>query len=343
MRMFYYVRKGDTNFPTLSHQDILPRHIYLLFSSTWQWTLATCAAHLISSHLVTSFASCICLGIQMQDGHKLTANKRQTHSIPKAEFTLAARNTFFLYLIFSHIIEEKCALYEPAARVLNSLFKLKFPAILRTALVNYHRRHPHKPHSPRVSAPAFILYLILMRFRQLATATRLKSDKSHNRPSMMKVHTTPSPTLYFILLLLILLPSCPHTTALTTNQEEALLLPNQTVVPQSTTTTSSLSVLGRLLLRYRHLIHARSPVETPPTEYLPYPPPPNYSWPPGTSPATENPQPSESDPAPGSYTDAGVGSDGGSNGQAALTSQAGRMTPSSLWGWSFPTRVLSRR
>lgn len=89
--MFYYVRKGDSNF------HILPRHMYLRFSSTWQ---LTCAAHLISSHLVTSFASCICLGIKMRDGHKMTANKRQTHSIPKAEFTLAARNSFFLYFNF---------------------------------------------------------------------------------------------------------------------------------------------------------------------------------------------------------------------------------------------------
>lgn len=188
-----------------------------------------------------------------------------------------------------------------------------------------------------MSAPALNLHLILTTFRQLATASRLKFDRSHHRPSTMKLHTTPSPTLHFILLLLLLLPSSPHATALTTNQEEALLLPNQTVVPQSTTTTTtSLSLLTRLHLRYRHLMHARTPIETPPTEYLPYPPPPNYSWPPGTSPATENPQPSESDPPPGFYTDAGVGSDGGGNNdQTALTSQATRMTPLSFWPWSF--------
>ena len=34
----------------------------------------------------------------------------------------------------------------------------------------------------------------------------------------------------------------------------------------------------------------RRPVETPPTEYLPYPPPANYQWPPGENPGNENPQ-----------------------------------------------------
>ena len=34
----------------------------------------------------------------------------------------------------------------------------------------------------------------------------------------------------------------------------------------------------------------RRPVETPPTEYLPYPPPDNYQWPPGENAGNENPQ-----------------------------------------------------
>ena len=48
-------------------------------------------------------------------------------------------------------------------------------------------------------------------------------------------------------------------------------------------------------------VNPRSPVETPPTEYLPYPPPPNYNWPAGTSPNTENPPPSECNPPAGWY------------------------------------------
>ncbi|KAL8804522.1 MAG: hypothetical protein Q9182_002530 [Xanthomendoza sp. 2 TL-2023] len=52
---------------------------------------------------------------------------------------------------------------------------------------------------------------------------------------------------------------------------------------------------------------AREPVETPPTQFLPYPPPPNYQWPPGQNPENQYPKPSEFDPPPGVY--------GGSSGQ----------------------------
>ena len=58
----------------------------------------------------------------------------------------------------------------------------------------------------------------------------------------------------------------------------------------------------------------RAPVETPPTEYLPYPPPPNYNWPAGTSPNTENPPPSECNPPAGWY---------GGTGQTAANCGAG--------------------
>ncbi|KAI4228249.1 MAG: hypothetical protein L6R36_001752, partial [Xanthoria steineri] len=40
----------------------------------------------------------------------------------------------------------------------------------------------------------------------------------------------------------------------------------------------------------------RNPIETPPTQYLPYPPPPTYQWPPGQNPGIQNPKPSEFDP-----------------------------------------------
>lgn len=208
-------------------------------------------------------------------------------------------------------------------------------------------------HLLRVPVPTILFFLTTVTFHPLATASKPKADKPRHLSSTMKLRTKPSPTLHFILLLLLLLfrvlPSS-HATALTTDQEEILALPNQTLVLQSssttTTTTTSLSLLARLVLQYHHLIHPRSPVETPPTEYLPYPPPPNYTWPPGTSPATEDPQPSEFDPPPGFYTDArvGSGSDGGNNAQAALTSQGTRIRSllcvfSSLGGG----KVVSRR
>ncbi|KAL8744856.1 MAG: hypothetical protein Q9190_002953 [Brigantiaea leucoxantha] len=75
-------------------------------------------------------------------------------------------------------------------------------------------------------------------------------------------------------------------------------------------------ILARLIppaFRQRgHQNQARDPVETPPTQFLPYPPPPSYSWPPGENPSNENPQPSEPDPNTGSY--------GGSSGQGNTNS-----------------------
>ncbi|KAL8797553.1 MAG: hypothetical protein Q9195_000370 [Heterodermia aff. obscurata] len=65
----------------------------------------------------------------------------------------------------------------------------------------------------------------------------------------------------------------------------------------------------------------RRPVETPPTEYLPYPPPDNYQWPPGENPGNENPQPSEFNPPAGWYTgQSGSGSGSQSQTSAASTS-----------------------
>ncbi|KAG7009031.1 hypothetical protein G7Y79_00003g008990 [Physcia stellaris] len=56
--------------------------------------------------------------------------------------------------------------------------------------------------------------------------------------------------------------------------------------------------------------HPRDPIETPPTEYLPYPPPADYVWPAGQSPGNENPQPSEFD-SPGGWYGSAAGGQGG--------------------------------
>ncbi|KAL9610480.1 MAG: hypothetical protein Q9167_004820 [Letrouitia subvulpina] len=63
-------------------------------------------------------------------------------------------------------------------------------------------------------------------------------------------------------------------------------------------------ILARLIPRaFRqqgHQLQARDPVETPPTQFLPYAPPPDYQWPSGYTPGNENPQPSEDNPQVGS-------------------------------------------
>ncbi|KAL9000861.1 MAG: hypothetical protein Q9169_000616 [Polycauliona sp. 2 TL-2023] len=57
----------------------------------------------------------------------------------------------------------------------------------------------------------------------------------------------------------------------------------------------------RQIEREKQRLKPRDPLETPPTQFLPYPPPPNYQWPPGQSPGNQYPQPSEFDPPPGVY------------------------------------------
>lgn len=73
---------------------------------------------------------------------------------------------------------------------------------------------------------------------------------------------------------------------------------------ETTETTSILNILSAILPRNPH------PIETPPTAYLPYPPPQKYQWPPGSSPQTQNPQPSEFDSPGGWYGGANPGTSG---------------------------------
>lgn len=91
----------------------------------------------------------------------------------------------------------------------------------------------------------------------------------------------------------------------------------------------------------------RSPIETPPTEYLPYPPPSNYPWPPGQSPATETPQPSEHNPPAGWYTGPSGASSPGPGGSATSSARPARSTliPNLLLrtlSWIFPRRTMPK-
>lgn len=66
---------------------------------------------------------------------------------------------------------------------------------------------------------------------------------------------------------------------------------------------------------------------TPPTEFLPYAPPPGYTPAPGCPPASEGTQPSENDPPAGFYGGSGSGSSGSSGStSSAEVSRAGRVT-----------------
>ncbi|KAF6241227.1 hypothetical protein HO173_001022 [Letharia columbiana] len=64
---------------------------------------------------------------------------------------------------------------------------------------------------------------------------------------------------------------------------------------------------------------------TPPTEFLPYAPPPGYTPAPGCPLASEGTQPSENDPPAGVYGGSGSGSGSSGSTASAETSQAGRL------------------
>ena len=74
-------------------------------------------------------------------------------------------------------------------------------------------------------------------------------------------------------------------------------LPTVVTVPTLPTVTATLPLPKATL-------QACTPVETPPTEYLPYAPPPDYTWPPGYTPDNENPKPSEGQAPPGGWAPA---------------------------------------
>lgn len=81
-----------------------------------------------------------------------------------------------------------------------------------------------------------------------------------------------------------------------------------------------------------HLINDECP--TPPTQFLPYPPPPGYVPGPGCPPASSGTQPSEFNPPPGVYGGSGSGSGSGSSTE---TSSPG----SSLREWNPFAKVLA--
>ena len=76
----------------------------------------------------------------------------------------------------------------------------------------------------------------------------------------------------------------------------ALFLPNDASAEASNDTTESDSMstpdqMPSFVAEVKEeALKPRRPVETPPTEYLPYPPPDNYQWPPGENAGNENPQ-----------------------------------------------------
>lgn len=102
-----------------------------------------------------------------------------------------------------------------------------------------------------------------------------------------------------------------------------LTTPNPITNPNQTRTSNPLPALAHLPISILPHALAADTCPTPPTEFLPYAPPPGYTPAPGCPPASEGTQPSEGDAPAGFYG----GSAGGSSGSTASaeTSQAGRL------------------
>ncbi|KAL6721160.1 hypothetical protein ACLMJK_000262 [Lecanora helva] len=99
--------------------------------------------------------------------------------------------------------------------------------------------------------------------------------------------------------------------------------------------TNTTSATDKQVLAISPVNLAADQCPTPPTEFLPYPPPQGYSPGPGCAPASQGTQPSENNPPPGFYGGSGSGSGSGSSYQA--TSPASSMRDRNLL-----TRVLGR-
>ena len=90
--------------------------------------------------------------------------------------------------------------------------------------------------------------------------------------------------------------------------------------------TNSTSPIIKPVLAVSPINLAADQCPTPPTEYLPYPPPPGYQPGPGCAPASQGTQPSENNPPAGFYGGSGSGSGSGSSSQTTspATSMRGR-------------------
>lgn len=96
---------------------------------------------------------------------------------------------------------------------------------------------------------------------------------------------------------------------------------NQTMT--TSTTTNHPAALAQLPTSILPHALAADACPTPPTEFLPYAPPPGYTPAPGCPPASDGTQPSEGDPPAGFYGASGTGSGSGSSGSTSSAEASG--------------------
>ncbi|KAL9584141.1 MAG: hypothetical protein Q9212_002300 [Teloschistes hypoglaucus] len=143
---------------------------------------------------------------------------------------------------------------------------------------------------------------------------------------MSKAHVKAIPAVFIALLL------SPQTVSPSPERRLLDLRQEQPIAKHPQDSVEIQALLQTLILKGSRP-EPRSPIETPPTEYLPYPPPPNYSWPPG--PHTQYPPPSETNAPAGWYGGTGTGGQGNSG--AGSASGSGAQTSAAVPSLRLPS------
>ena len=128
-------------------------------------------------------------------------------------------------------------------------------------------------------------------------------------------------------------PLTLHTSAKGTIALAIITLPYLTTSAPTNVTSATTNILAVSPIRL-----AADECPTPPTEFLPYPPPQGYAPAPGCPPASSGTQPSEANPPAGFYGGSGSGS--GSNSQSSSSALSLRRTNpiARIWGLLLPHR-----
>ena len=151
------------------------------------------------------------------------------------------------------------------------------------------------------------------------------------------------PSLYFASALLRIhlaaTPPTMHTFKIYSSTAGTIILAFITMpyLTTSAPTNSTLPII-KPVLAVSPINLAADQCPTPPTEYLPYPPPPGYQPGPGCAPASQGTQPSENNPPAGVYEGSGSGSGSSSETTSPATSMRGRNPLANILG-----RFLSHR
>lgn len=207
---------------------------------------------------------------------------------------------------------------QPSCVEVNSTHGLRASLLLRLwkSLIGV-STNPHRLNklSPPISPENLASFLPL---RTKVYRPRKGSNLEHHSHWESTMHSLHSNTMILFTMTIITLPLL--TTAIPTSNS------NQTTTTTTKTTTKHhLAALADLPTSILPHEIAADTCPTPPTEFLPYAPPPGYTPAPGCPPASQGTQPSEGDAPAGFYGGSGSGSGSSGSTSSAETSEAGNL------------------